>query len=96
MEKRIGTGLGIPRKFLTDNRAEFANEDFKDMWEHLNKVIMKTATESPFNNGFYEINYAAIDEMVHKSFANQPNCKLSVALAGAVHAKKFQTNGWRI
>ena len=87
IEKWIGTGLGCPRKFLSDNGGEFANEDFRDMCENLNIIVMNTAAESPFSNGICERNHAVIDEMVCKILADQPDLPLSTALAWAVHAK---------
>ena len=47
----IGTGLGCPEKFLSDNGGEFANENFKDMCENLNIRVINTAGYSPFSNG---------------------------------------------
>ena len=87
IEKWIGTGLGCPKKILTDNRGEFANDEFRDMCENLNITVMTTAAESPFSNGICERNHAVIDEMVHKILTDQPNIRLSTAVAWAVHAK---------
>lgn len=87
LEKWIGTGLGTPEKFLTDNGGEFCNSEFRDMCENLNITVMNTAAESPFSNGLCERNHAVIDDMVCKILADQPECQLSTALAWAVHAK---------
>ena len=87
IEKWIGTGLGCPGRFLSDCGGEFANQEFLDMCENLNIVVMNTAAESPFSNGLCERNHAVIDEMVHKMLADQPGCSLEVALSWAVHAK---------
>ncbi|CAL4132571.1 unnamed protein product, partial [Meganyctiphanes norvegica] len=87
MQCWIGTGLGIPSKFLCDNGGEFANEKFKDMCENLNITVLHTAAESPFSNGICERNHAVVDEMVRKIISDNPQYKLSTALAWAVHAK---------
>ena len=70
--------MGTPSKFLTDNGGEFANDEFQDMCENLNIVIMRTAAESPFSNGLCENNHTVIDDMLHKILADQPGI---VALA---------------
>lgn len=87
VEKWIGTGLGCPKKFLSDNGGEFANEAFKDVAENLNITVLNTAAESPFSNGLCERNHAVIDEMVRKILADNPGCSLTIALSWAVHAK---------
>ncbi|CAL4060160.1 unnamed protein product, partial [Meganyctiphanes norvegica] len=46
-----------------------------------------TAAESSFSNGICERNHAVVDEMVRKFISDNPQYKLSTALAWAVHAK---------
>ena len=87
MQCWIGTGLGSPARFLCDNGGEFTSAKFKDMCENLNITVMHTAAESPFSNGICERNHAVVDEMVRKIVADKPKCRLSTALAWAVHAK---------
>ena len=54
--------FGPPRKFLADNGGEFANEYYRDMCENLNIEVLKTGSESPFQNGLCERNHCVVDE----------------------------------
>ena len=45
------SGLDAPWKFLADNEGEFVNEECWEACENLNTEVMKTAAESPWQNG---------------------------------------------
>ena len=64
--KWVGTGPGLPKKFLSDNGGEFNNAEFTDMCENFNVIECKTAAESPWSNGLCEWNHAVVDRMVSK------------------------------
>ena len=57
---------GAPRKFLSDNGREFANESYSEICENLIISECKTAVESPWSNGLCERNHAVVYEMVRK------------------------------
>ena len=78
---------GAPRKFLSDNGGEFANESYSEICENFNIRECKTTVESPWNNGLCERNPAVVDEMVRKMLEDNPNSPLQLALAWACHAK---------
>lgn len=87
MQMWIGTGLGTPLKFLTDNGGEFTSETYREVCENLNITTLCTAAESPFSNGLCERNHAVIDNVLQKILLDRPTCSLPIALAWAVHAK---------
>ena len=72
----VGNGLGAPKKFLTDNGGEFANEEYKDMCANLNVEIMNTAAYSPWKNGICERNHAVVDDCVLKILDENPETPL--------------------
>ncbi|PIK35546.1 hypothetical protein BSL78_27628 [Apostichopus japonicus] len=72
MKLWIGSGMGAPKKFLSDNGGEFANEEFRDMAENLNIEIWNTAGYSPWQNGLCERNHAVVDNCVEKILEDYP------------------------
>ena len=56
----VANGFGTPKKLLTDNGGEFANESYKEMAEQFNVEICSTAAESSWQNGICERNHAVI------------------------------------
>lgn len=87
MKLWIGSGMGAPKKFLSDNGGEFANEEFRDMAENLNIEIWNTAGYSPWQNGLCERNHAVVDNCVEKILEDYPNMDIELALVWAVNAK---------
>ena len=51
---------GSAEKFLTDNGAEFANQEFLDMCEAMNITVKTTAVEAPFSNGLTERQFGTL------------------------------------
>ena len=83
--------FGAPRKILSDNGGEFANDDFREMGEKLNTRITNTAAESPWSNGINERHNAILGSMVVKVMEDT-KCKISDAVAWAVSAKNSLSN----
>ena len=83
--------FGSPRQVLSDNGAEFNNEDFRSMAENFNIRVTTTAAESPWSNGCNERYNGIISEMV-KKVLNETKCSLEIALAWAVSAKNSLEN----
>ena len=83
----IGSGFGVPKKFLADNGGEFANEEYRDMCGNLNIDVKHTAAYSPWQNGLCERNHAVIDSAVSKLLQDNKSLSLEVALVWAIHAK---------
>ena len=61
----------VQRKFLADNGGEFANAYYRDMCENLNIEVLKTGSESPFQNGLCERNHCVVDGMLLKLLADE-------------------------
>lgn len=80
------TIFGAPKKFQTDNGAEFANETFRSMCESLGSKAITSAAEAPFSNGLVERYNYVISEMIDKIIYDT-NCNLPVAVAWANNAK---------
>ncbi|XP_067888799.1 probable G-protein coupled receptor 139 [Heterodontus francisci] len=55
------TRHGTPAMCLTDNGGEFANNEFRDMCENMNIIVMNPAAECSFSNGLCERNQVALD-----------------------------------
>ena len=83
--------FGSPSQVLSDNGAEFNNEDFRSMAENFNIRVTTTAAESPWSNGCNERYNGIISEMV-KKVLNETKCSLEIALAWAVSAKNSLEN----
>ena len=83
----IGSGLGVPKKFLADNGREVANEEYKDMCSNVNIEPINTAAYSPWQNGICERNHAVVDDCVSKILEDNPELELDVALVWAINAK---------
>ena len=49
--------------------------------------VLKTGSESPFQNSLCERNHCVVDGMLNKLLADDPNMNLDTALASAVTAK---------
>ena len=77
--------FGSPRQYLADNGGEFSNTEYREMCEHLNIGVMKTAAESPWSNGVCERHNAVIKESVLKT-VEESKCSLETATAWAVSA----------
>lgn len=92
----LGSGLGAPRKLLTDNGGEFANKEFRDMAENLNVEVCNTPGMSPWSNSLCERNHAIVDDCVMKMLADNPGLDLDIALCWAFHAKNSLQilHGW--
>ena len=83
--------FGAPRKFLSDNGGEFANEVMKEMNEKLGVETMTTAAESPFSNGIVERHNAILYETMSKTLEDT-HCEPDMALAWGVSAKNTLQN----
>lgn len=83
--------FGPPKKFLTDNGGEFANEKFLKMAESMNIRVLTTAAESPWSNGLVERHNATLAETLRKVMAENKT-DLETALAWTVNAKNSLAN----
>ena len=84
--------FGYPKKFLSDNSGEFANnKSFIDMCAKLNIEVATTAGESPFSNGTVERHNKVLAEALQKTL-DDVKCELDMALAWAVSAKNALQN----
>ena len=83
--------LGAPKKFLTDNGGEFANQVLIEMNEKLGVETATTAGESPWSNGIVERHNATLYEAMSKTLRDT-NCDPEMALAWAVSAKNALLN----
>ena len=84
--------FGVPRKFLTDNGGEFANELFIEMAEQFGIRVMTTAAESPWSNGLVERHNATLAEILYKITAENESIDIETAVAWAINAKNALTN----
>ena len=55
-----------PKKFLSDNGGEFANELFLELAESLSIRVLNTVAESPWSNGLVERHNGILREMLEK------------------------------
>ena len=85
------TIFGCPKRFLSDNGGEFANQEFRDVAEALNIQVITTAAESPWSNGICERYNQVLGEMLDK-IRDDIDCPLSVAIAWATSAKNSLQN----
>lgn len=83
--------FGPPKKFLSDNGGEFANEEFLKMAESLNVRVMHTSAESPWSNGLVERHNGTLKCMLEK-IVGEKNLKLDIALPWAIQAKNALDN----
>ena len=83
--------FGSPKRILSDNGKEFANDDFREMGEKLNTRIVNTAAESPWSNGINERHNAILGNMISKVMEDT-KCKLKDAISWAVSAKNALSN----
>ena len=60
--------FGAPKKFLTDNGGEFANQVLIEMNEKLGVETATTAGESPWSNGIVERHNATLYEAMSKTW----------------------------
>ena len=72
--------LWIGCGFLADSGKGFANEEYQDMCENLNIEVMKTAAESPLQNGLCERNHCVTDRCLQKILEDNPEVPLNIAL----------------
>ena len=85
--------FGAPKKMLTDNGGEFANDVLIEMNQKLGVETMVTAGESPFSNGIVERHNAILYETMLKTMEDT-GCDSPMALAWAVSSKNsLQNNG---
>ena len=78
--------FGAPGNFLTDNGREFDNQEFRDMCQNLNVVVMTTAAQSPWSNGVVERHNGILGEMVTKTMCDS-KYPFETVLGWAVSAK---------
>ena len=71
---------GPAEKFLSNNGGEYANQDFLEICEAMNKHVHTRADELPFSNGLIECNNLIFPEMLDKVLENQ-NINFQLALA---------------
>ena len=83
--------FGPPQKFLTDNGGEFLNNEFIQLCESFNIVVMTTAAESPWSNGLCERHNSVLGAMLQKITA-EGKCDQDTALCWAIHAKNSLSN----
>ena len=83
--------FGTPKMFLSGNRREFNNEDFREIVEQLNINICTTGAESPWNNSIAKKHNSVIGNMMEKVLADV-NCSLEVALGWCLSAKNALLN----
>ena len=83
--------FGSPKKMLSDNGGEFANDVLMEMNEKLGVETATTAAESPFSNGVVERHNAILNEAFQKTLADV-NCEPEMALSWAVSAKNALAN----
>ena len=55
---------GLPEKFLSDNRGEFANQEFVNICEATNINFKLTSAESPWSNGLVERHNLVLADML--------------------------------
>ena len=63
--------FGAPGNIFTDNGREFDNQEFRDMCQNLNVVVMTTAAQSPWRNGVVERHNGILGEMVAKKMCDR-------------------------
>ena len=83
--------FGCPRRFMSDNGGEFANDVFIEMNEKLGVETITTAAESPFSNGTVERHNGILYETMKKTI-DETSCSPDLALAWAVSAKNALQN----
>ena len=83
--------FGCPKKFLSDNGGEFANDVFMEMNEKLGVETATTAAESPFSNGIVERHNGILYEAMIKTI-DETKCTPDMALAWSVSAKNALQN----
>jgi hypothetical protein len=83
--------FGAPKKFLTDNGGEFANQVMMEMNEKLGVETATTAGESPFSSGIVERHNATLYVTMLKTLEDT-KCDPEIALAWAVSAKNALQN----
>ena len=83
----VGCGMGAPKKFLADNGGEFPNEEYRDICDNFNVEVLKTGSQSPWQNGLCERNHAVVDRCLEKILEDKKGIKLDIALAYAINAK---------
>lgn len=61
-----GSVHGPPQKLFSDNRAEFNNDEVKDMIENFNIEVKTTAAYSTWTNGLLERHNQTLTEIIMK------------------------------
>ena len=83
--------FGAPKKLLSDNGGEFANDVLMEMNEKFGIVTKTTAGESPWMNGTCERHHTVLFESTIKTMEDC-KCSPEMALAWAVCAKNSLYN----
>ena len=78
--------FGCPKKLMSDNGGEFANELYYEISERLGVEVVMPPADSPFSNGIVERHNKILFETMMKTLEDQ-KCDMSVALAWSCSAK---------
>ena len=82
---------GSAEKFLTENRGEFANNNFIQLCESFGITVKTTVAESPWSNDLVERHNLILSDMLDK-ILHKNNCDFDLALAWAINAKNSLSN----
>jgi hypothetical protein len=94
VEKFIQHWIGIfaaPKKLMSDNGGEFANEEIIQLGHQFGIEILATAAYSPWSNGICERHNLTLSETVEKVKADR-QCSWDTALSWALMAKNSLSN----
>ena len=83
--------FGSPKQFITDNGREFNNQEFRELAQNFNIVVVTTAAQSPWSNGLNERHNGLLAQMVLKTMEDV-NCAIEQALPWATSAKNALDN----
>ena len=68
--------FGTPKKILSDNGAEFNNDDVRQLGDFFNVRVLTTSAESPWSNSTCERLNAVIGDLVHNIFLLDIPCDI--------------------
>ena len=83
--------FGPPSKIFSDNGGQFASQDFIDLCENFNIIIITTPAESPWSNAVCERHNKIITDIDLK-IKEDIKCTWETALAWVVNAKNSLMN----
>ena len=83
--------FGRPKKLMSDNGGEFANDVHDEVAEKLGIEIVRPPAESPFSNGIVERHNKVLYETMVKTI-DDVQCEPEVALAWACSSKNALQN----